>query len=125
MGFRLAIGPCGCRPPYRGRIRRIACQFITARLELWKSRLPDQLSALPDEYYEQEHLEGFWVTLATHKQALPSGDTLVVAQALVHTWWWPTFVSLGAVGRMYAEGLLVSADGHVEAAPDDLLWSYR
>ena len=59
------------------------------------------------------------------KIGMNAGGTLVVCQALVHTWSRPTFLSIGAVGRMYAEGLLLRHDGSVEPASDDLMWQFR
>ena len=70
-------------------------------------------------------VEGHVITFGTYKHALESGETLVVFQALVHTWSRPTFVSVGAVGRMYAEGLIVSATGTVRRAPDEVMWTFR
>jgi hypothetical protein len=75
--------------------------------------------------YEDELVEGHWITFGIHKHVLRSGDTLVVFQALVHTWAWPTFISLGAVGRMYAEGILVSSTGIATQAPDEVMWEFR
>jgi hypothetical protein len=49
---------------------------------------------------------------------------LVVEAALVHTWRRPTFITLGAIGRIFAEGLVVSG-GEVSDAPNELLWVYR
>jgi hypothetical protein len=75
--------------------------------------------------YEDERVEGHTITFGTHKHALEAGHTLVVFQALVHTWTRPTYLSLGAVGRMYAEGLVVTASGAVERATDEVLWPFR
>jgi len=69
-------------------------------------------------------VEGIHVTFATHRSVVGESRTLVVASALVHTWRRPTFISLGAVGRIFANGLVVSDDG-VSDAPDELLWAYR
>ena len=123
LGFRVAIGRCDCVRPYRDPIQAKACEAIDARLENWRTRLPADLPALPNEMYEDERVEGHWITFGTHKHPLESGDTLVVCQALVHTWARPTFLSLGA-GRMYAEGLLVSARGDVKRAPDQMMWPF-
>jgi hypothetical protein len=124
-GFRIAIGRCDCRKPYRDSISAKACEAIDVRLESWRKRLPTDLASVPTEVYEDERVEGHGVTFGTHKHALETGDTLVVFQALVHTWVRPTFLSFGAVGRMYAEGFLVSPSGAVERAPDEVMWPFR
>lgn len=125
LGFRVAVGRCNCAKPYRDPIQGKACEAIDARLENWRKRLPADLSALPSELHEEERVEGHWITFSTYRHPLDSGGTLVVFQALVHTWARPTFLSVGAVGRIYAEGLLVSTGGEVKRAPDEMMWAYR
>ncbi len=70
-------------------------------------------------------IDGRHVTFGTYKLGVGGGQTLVVCQALLHTWSRPTFLSIGAVGRMYAEGLLLTSDDNVEPAPDNLMWQFR
>jgi hypothetical protein len=124
-GFRIAIGRCHCAKPYRDPVQAKACEAIEVRLQSWSRRLPADLPAVPAEAYEDVEVEGHTITFGTHKHALESGDTLLVFQALVHTWARPTFFSLGAIGRMYAEGLVVSHGGSVQRAPDEMMWAFR
>ena len=85
---------------------------------------PD-VAAVPTELFEEQIVEGRRVTFATYKLGDRGAGTLVVRQALIHTWSRPTYLSIGAVGRLYAEGLLLTSDGNVEAASDDLMWQFR
>jgi hypothetical protein len=126
LGLRIAIGRCNCVKPYRNVIQATACEAIDARLESWRARLPADLAALPNELHEVELVEGHWITFSTYRHNLEDDDgTLVVFQALVHTWALPTFFSIGAVGRMYAEGLVISTSGEVSRAADRVMWAYR
>jgi hypothetical protein len=125
MAFRIAIGRCDCQRPYRSAVEERVCDTIHERLDNWRSRLPDDVAAVPTESFEEQIVEGHHVTFGTYKQEASAGGTLIVCQALVHTWSRPTFLSIGAVGRMYAEGLLVTNDGNVESASDDLMWQFR
>jgi len=125
MPFRVAIGRCDSRPPYRTAVDETVCTTIRQRLSDWKQRLPDDAVVIPTEAFEDTIVGGHHVTLGTYKLDVANGETLVVFQALVHTWSRPTFLSLGAVGRMYAEGLLLKEDGNVEPASDDLMWQFR
>ena len=125
MAFRIAIGRCDCQRPYGSAVEERVCGTIHERLANWRSRLPADFAAIPTESFEEQVVEGHHVTFGTYKLAVSAGGTLIVCQALVHTWSRPTFLSIGAVGRMYAEGLLVANDGNVESAPDDLMWQFR
>jgi hypothetical protein len=124
MGFRIA-GRCDCRTPYRSSIEEHVCKTIHETLASWRSRLPDDIAAVPTESFEELSVDGHHVTLGTLKRQVSTGRSLVVCQALVHTWWRAKFFSIGAVGRIYAEGLLVTDDGSVEPASDDLMWQFR
>ncbi len=101
------------------------CRSIQEALASWRISLPANLAGVPAEYFEERVIDGARVTVGTFKMDVGKGETLVVCQALVHTWSRPTFLSIGTVGRLYAEGLLVAARGDVEAAPDDLMWQFR
>jgi hypothetical protein len=125
LGFRIAIGRCDCATPYRDSIQAKVCEAIRVQLETWLHRLPGDLDGLPDEAYEDVRLEGDSVTFGTYRHAVASGETLVVFQAFVRTWAKPTFLGPSGVGRMYAEGLLVSEAGTVRRAPDELMWPFR
>ena len=125
MAFRIAIGRCDCQPPYRNAVEEQVCKAIHETLAEWRSRLPADLAAFPTELVEEEIVAGRSVTFAYYKLEGSGGDTLLVYQALVHTWKAPTFLSIGNVGRMYAEGLLLKDGGNIESAPDDLMWQFR
>ena len=125
MAFRIAIGRCDCQRPYHSAVEERVCDTIHERLDHWRSRLPADIGAVPTESFEEQIVEGHHVTFGTYKLGPSAGGTLIVCQALVHTWSGPTFLSIGAVGRMYAEGLLVTNDGNVESVSDDLMWQFR
>jgi hypothetical protein len=125
MAFRLAIGRCDCQPPYHSAAEEQACNLIRERLVNWRSRLPADIAAVPFQSFEEQFIEGYHVTFGTYKVEVSVGATLIVCQALVHTWSRPTFLSIGAVGRMYAEGLFLTNEGNVEPASDYLMWQFR
>lgn len=125
MKFRIAIGRCDCQSPYDNAVEERVCKEIHERVANWRSRLPIDVAAVPTELFEEQIVEGCRVTFATYKLGIGGDGTLVVCQALVHTWSRPTYLSIGAVGRLYAEGLLLTSGGNVEPAPDDLMWQFR
>ena len=114
MPFRIAIGQCNCQAPYRSGTEKFVCKEIHARLDIWRSRLPAEIGCIPIESFEEQLVGGERVTFGTFRVGIGTDKTLVVFQALVHTWRRPTFLSFSAVGRMYAEGLLITSDGMVE-----------
>jgi hypothetical protein len=125
MPFKISLGECKCQKPYRQPPDAIACQVIEQRLAMWQASLPDGLGTIPREQQEDEIVEGHRLSIRTSKLEHESGEILVVIQALVHTWSRPTFLSFYAVGRMFAEGLLVPASGVPYRAPDDVMWEFR
>jgi len=48
-----------------------------------------------------------------------------VVQAFVPTWRWPTDVSVGAVGYMFAEGFVLAAADTISEMPEEWLWLFR
>jgi hypothetical protein len=106
-------------------VEEAVCGSIRERLAAWHSRLPAEATTIPNEYHEEEMVGGRHVSFGTYKVEVSERGTLIVFQALVHTWSRPTFLSIGAVGRMYAEGLLLTKDGNIEPASDELLWQFR
>lgn len=125
MGLRLAIGQCNCRRPYSDDIQRYACDAIEAHLDAWRPRLPADLGSIPRQAFETREVDGHTLIVAVHRDAREDGACLVVCQVFVHTWNKPTFLTIGRVGRIYAEGLLLLPDGTVQPAPDDMLWEFR
>jgi hypothetical protein len=125
MGFRVVIGPCECAEPFRDRIQAAACEQIQAHLRAWKARLPADLAAVPSELFEPFEIEGNHATFGLHKHAFEDGSTLIVFDVFVDTWRRPTVLSLGRVGRLYAEGIVVRPDGAVTTAPDEVMWEFR
>ena len=125
MSFRLAIGQCDCSKPYRDEVQEWACGWIEIQLAEWRSRLPGDLAAFPKEAFDDRVVDGHRVTLGMIRQSLDNGDALLVLQVFVHTWRKPTFWSIGRVGRIYAEGLLISAKGTVSQPPNEMMWEFR
>lgn len=125
MGFRIAIGNCSCAQPYADEIQRLACEAIQAQLREWRPRLPADLSAIPVQAFEHRRVDGLALTLGVYRGTVDGAGSLIVFQVFVHTWSKPTFLALGRVGRMYAEGLVVSPQGDVSSAPDEIMWEFR
>ena len=125
MPFRIGIGSCTCRSGPRVPGDAEACQWIATQLNEWRSRLPGDLDAVPADHELALPTEGCPVTCGVHKHSLASGGTLVVWNAFVHTWSRPTYLSFGAIGRLFAEGLLVTEFGEVKEPPDELMWEFR
>jgi hypothetical protein len=71
------------------------------------------------------NIQGHEVLFETIREELPDQKTLVVVRAFVRSWCHPTWVSLSGVGHMFADGLLVDANGQIADAPDEWMWDFR
>ena len=125
MPFRIGIGSCSCRAAPKVVGDAEACEWITTQREEWRGRLPEDLSAVPENHQLELHAQGRLISASVHRHALPSGDAVVVWSAFVHTWSRPTYLSLGSVGRLFAEGLIITHAGDVQDAPDEAMWEFR
>jgi hypothetical protein len=65
------------------------------------------------------------VTLTTYCGDCPDGGVGIVVQAFVPIWRWPTHVSVGAVGHMFAEGVVLATDDTISEMPEEWLWPFR
>lgn len=123
--LRIAMGKCGCR---NGEIRQSlkpACEVVLSRLDRLRALSGRQLLALPESESELVRIAGKRATLTTYRANLEDGRTLIVVQAIVRTFAWPTYFSMRATGHLVAEGIIVDQDASVTDAPDELLWEYR
>src|SRR5688572_1922458 len=105
MGLRLAFGSCSCNGRLTHAVDIAVCRALADRLQWWRETLPEGLNAIPRELFTEETVEGIHVTFGTHRSVVSDTETLVVESALVHTWRRPTFITLGAIGRIFANGL--------------------
>ncbi len=123
--FRLAIGSCSCKENQPDLVRREACKTLAemlANLHEWE---PEPLVALPPFQSEEQSIEGYRVRFETIREEIGEAETAFVVRAFIHTWRWPTWLSLSGVGHMLAEGFVLLSDGSREAAPDEVMWSFR
>ena len=127
MTFRIAVGSCRCADGITSRnsLRRELCTRILARLDRLRSLSPDALAALPPSSSDMERIGGRTATLSTYRDKLETGDALVVVQGFLRSWRFPTYVGSAGVGYMYAEGVLISTDGRIRDAGEELLWLFR
>ena len=125
MSFRIAIGRCDCTKPFKNDIQEWACGWIEEQLAEWRARLPGDISSFPKEAFDDQIIDGHRVSLLMHREPISDGAELIVLQVFVHTWNRPTFLSIGRVGRIYAEGLVVSRNGDLTPAPNEVMWDFR
>ena len=128
---RMSFGAarCGTGLADRWPLLKAVCGEIGVRIEQLRSLSPEQIRSLSEEVSEEITIGDKKVRFTTYRQSV-DGGTLVVVQAFFRTLFRANYVPLergaGALsGRMTVEGVLLTPDGQLVKAPDDLLWSFR
>ena len=121
---------CGSRLAKRWPILRDVCLEINTRLKRLRSLPLEQFRALAEEHSEELTIRNKKVRFTTYRTPVDADGTLVVVQAFFPTLLRPNFIPLGRSatffsGRMTTEGLLLTADGQMLQAADELLWQFR
>ena len=127
MGLRIAIGSCRCADGITSRnpLVRELCSRLVVRLERLRSLGSERLARLPALSTDKERIEGRVVRFNTYRDKLESGDALIVVQGFLRSWRFPTYIGSAGVGYMYAEGILLSANGLITNPDEQLLWLFR
>lgn len=124
--FRIALGGASAVGFEKmGSPDREICQRLLQLIERFKAIKIEDLRSLPGSEFTLEECAGEVVEFTVYKTDVPGGDFLVVVQAFFSTWRKPTFISLGRVGRIYAEGFVLDSNGISKQAPEEMLWPYR
>ncbi|WP_374028359.1 hypothetical protein ACES2J_08645 [Bdellovibrio bacteriovorus] len=124
--FRLALGSASCRDNKSKdpQVQEV-CRILLEKLEALKSSDPIFLKSFPLDHSEIMEINGREVLMTVFHDRLPKEESLLVIQAYYSTWKFPNFISLGGVGKVFAEGFLLNKTGEVKEAPESLLWDYR
>lgn len=129
---RMSFGSasCGTRLADRWPLLKDVCREIGVRLERLNALTPDQLRALPEEHSENVTIRDRVVRFATYRTSADGGGTLIVVQAFFRTLLRANYIPLSGgsssfSGRMTVAGLLLTSEGQLVRAPDELLWTFR
>ena len=125
--FRIGLGS-GCCADNAVTKRfgvKYLCEGISKRIAKIKEMEVHHLIPLPEENYEEEEFEGKKVHFSTYNIEMNKDERLVIVQAFINTWRWPTYISFSAIGHLVAEGVVIKNDGTVNDAPEEELWGFR
>lgn len=125
VGLRIAFGRCSCTDAQPDATRQAVCREMMSRLARLRATSAAELEKLPGHAETEEIIAGRKVTFETFVEPFPNGKIIVVIRAFFRSWSRPTFIALGAVGRMFADGFIVRDDGSMEDAPDEWMWKFR
>lgn len=124
-GFRISLGSASCRNlDARSERERKACEKVLEHLEALKQLSVAQLNSLPEEKTEAVNASGEMLSITVYRKNLAESEMLLVVQAFMPTWWFPTYFSAKGVGKLFVDGFVVH-DGAVREAIDSELWAYR
>jgi hypothetical protein len=106
------------------------CSEVRARVGHLRSLPPDRLVALAEEETEEMAIRNRTVRFTTYRTSVGEGGTLFVVQAFFSTLFRANYIPLGFgagvfSGRITVDGLLLTPDGRVVQAPDELLSAFR
>lgn len=123
----MAFGEGSCASGAKSRDARVRelCGRIKARVAALRIRPAEHLRLLPESSTEKERIDGRLIILNTYADPTPSGELIVVVQGFLPTWRFPNYIGIAGIGRMYAEGLVVSPQGGVRDAEGQDMWGYR
>jgi len=127
MGLRLAIGSCRCTDGLKSSNPKVKelCSRIVTRLNRLRALPGEILITLPETSAETERIEGQVIALNTYCDRLETGDTLIVVQGFLPSWWFPKYFGPAGIGHMFAEGILVTQSGAITEPEEEILWYYR
>jgi len=100
------------------------CKGIEERIQKIKNNKSDISASIEDGKTEVEIKNNKSIKYTYYITNINQG-TLIVVQAFVNTLKWPTYISIGAVGHIAAEGVIIDKSGKTQEAPDTNLWAYR
>ncbi len=125
--FRLAFGSASCKDnkfckkPYVVNL----CKGINSRLTALKNRSHAQLIKYKEQKEDEEWVDNKLIQFAIYKQEIENNSLLFIAQGFIHTYKWPTYISLKVIGHIAAEGIVIDSHGKVSEATEEQLWPYR
>lgn len=123
--FRIALGTGSCRTGGTNLRFQAVCDGLMRRLEALKGSSTERLRKLPEEGQPEAVANGGRVVYTIYRKMLGDGAALIVVQAFLRTLSWPTHFSFSGIGRIYADGFVLTEDGTIKDAPDELLWAFR
>jgi hypothetical protein len=97
------------------------CTRLLAGLSALEDLARENQQSLPKEWVENERIGEHDVEFAVISRDLDGDETLIVIRAFVHTLRSANYLALGAVGHVRADGFVVTTDGKVTEAPDEML----
>lgn len=124
---RIAIGSGRCADGARSgdaSVREL-CARLTERIAALRTQPAARLRELAPVNVEREKLGEREAVLITYRDELAGGSFLVAVQGFVPSWRFPKYFGGAGIGHMYAEGLVVSSEGVVSLANEQLLWQFR
>lgn len=124
--FRISIGGASCIGyDAKSTEEKVVCEHVLAKLEQLKLLSFKQLKDFSEENFEHIDVHGVQAALTIYKKDLSAGSILVVVQAFLPTWKFPTYFSFGGVGKIFADGIVVSTDNQKSTALSEQLLSFR
>lgn len=124
--FRISFGVASCKN-YKNscEIETKICREIINKIEKLKLLNIEQLLNFKDEEIEVKKIDKKKITFTLYKSPHPNEKAIIVTQAFYTTWLSPNYISFTNIGKIFAEGIVITTDGTMRDATDNELWDYR
>lgn len=123
---RVSFGDLSCRNKCERKqgLNYDICREIMNMIEALKGLSHEDLHKLKPESSKVILLKDKELILTTYKENLAAGEMLIIVQGFLPTLSFPNYFSTNGIGRMFADGLLVSSNGVKDFAPIRMLFDY-
>lgn len=124
--FRIALGRASCKT-YNGSDSDIGkvCKIVFDKLSYLKTLQYSQLSNWKESESDISNVGGKNVSLTSYVEKNKQSDLLIVVQAFYPTLIFPNYLSFTFIGKVFAEGFIISSSGDIKDAKDKDLWSFK
>lgn len=126
MPFRFAIGSASCKGVSKSNtLESKICEMIQEKISVLRTMDFSNLKHLSEENTVDYEIEGKAVMLTVFKKELDSDRLLLVVQTAYKTFKFPNYITLGFIGKVLVDGVIINNKNESSVPDDQLLWEFK